>query len=175
MPPRPLFTIGPIPLEASHIPLDDTVWCCLTHWGRVTHVCITNLTTICSDNGLLLGQRQAIIWTNAGIFLIGPLGTNFNEILIEIHIFSFKKIHFKMPSGKWQPFCLSLNVSKHGQFPYKSSKHTPHRSLNQCWILISKVPCHSPASNFTANFQATILYTEFEISFNITAPSPRGQ
>ena len=31
--------------------------------------------------------------------------------LTEIHIFSFKKIHFKM-SGKWRPFCLGLNVLK---------------------------------------------------------------
>ena len=37
----------------------------------------------------MAGRRQAIIWTNAGILLIGPLGTNFSEILIEIHIFSF--------------------------------------------------------------------------------------
>ena len=42
--------------------------------------------------------------------LIGPLGTNFSEILIEIFTFSFKKMHFKMSSGKWRPFCLSLNV-----------------------------------------------------------------
>ena len=33
-----------------------------------------------SDNGLSPGRRQAIIWTNAGILLIGPLGTNINEI-----------------------------------------------------------------------------------------------
>ena len=25
----------------------------LTHWGQVTHICISNLTTIVSDNGLL--------------------------------------------------------------------------------------------------------------------------
>ena len=60
-------------------------------------------------NGLLPGRLQAIIWTNAGILLIWPLGTNFNEILITIHIFSVKKMHLKMLSGKW-PFCLSLNV-----------------------------------------------------------------
>ena len=52
----------------------------LTHWGRVTHICVGNLTIIGSDNGLLPGWRQAIIWTNAGILLIGPLGTNFSEI-----------------------------------------------------------------------------------------------
>ena len=71
----------------------------LTHWGRVTHICVSELTIIGSDNGLSPGRRQAIIWTNARILLIGPLGTNFNDILIEIHIISFKKIHLKMSSG----------------------------------------------------------------------------
>ena len=56
----------------------------LTHWGRETHICVNNLTIIGSYNGLSCGRRQAIIWTNAGILLIGPLGTNFSEILIEI-------------------------------------------------------------------------------------------
>ena len=82
----------------------------LTHWGRVTHICVSKQTIIGSDNGLSPGRRQAIIWTNAGILLIGPLGTNFSEILIEIYIFSFKKMHLKMSSGNWQPFCLGLNA-----------------------------------------------------------------
>ena len=63
----------------------------LTHWGRVTHICVSNLTIIGSDNGLSPGRRQAIIWTNAGILLIGLSGTNFSEILIEIHIFWIRK------------------------------------------------------------------------------------
>ena len=82
---------------------------CLTHWGRVTHICVSNLTIIGSDNGLLPSQRQAIIWTNAGILLIGTLGTNFSEILIEIHTFSNKKMHLQLSSGKCRPFCLCLN------------------------------------------------------------------
>ena len=82
----------------------------LTHWGRVTHIYVGNLAIIVSDNGLSPGRRQAIIWTNVGILLIGPLGTNFSEMLIEIHTFSFKKIHLKMSSGKWRPFCLGLNM-----------------------------------------------------------------
>ena len=82
----------------------------LTHWGRVTHICVGNLTIIAPDNGLSPGRRQAIIWTNAGILFIGPWGTNFSEILIGIHTFSFKKIHLKMSSAKWSPFCLGLNV-----------------------------------------------------------------
>ena len=82
----------------------------LTHWGRVTHICVGNLTIISLDNGLSPGRRQAIIWTNAEILLIGPLRTNFSEILIAIETFPFKKKHLKMSSGKCQPFCLSLNV-----------------------------------------------------------------
>ena len=81
----------------------------LTHWGRVTHICVSKLTIIGSDNGLSPGRRQAIIWTNAGILLIRPLGTIFNEMLIEIHTFSFKKMHLKMSSAKWRLFCLGLN------------------------------------------------------------------
>ena len=38
------------------------------------------------------------------------LGTIFSKILIWIHIFSYKTMHFKMWSGNWQPFYLSLNV-----------------------------------------------------------------
>ena len=56
----------------------------LTHCGRVTHVSVGKLTIIGSDNGLSPGRRQAIIWTNAGILLIGPLRTKFSEILIYI-------------------------------------------------------------------------------------------
>ena len=85
----------------------------LTHWGRVTHICVGNLNIIGLDNGLSPGRRQAIIWTNAGILLIEPWGTNFSEILIDIHTFSFKKIHLKMLSAKWRPFCLGFNVLTH--------------------------------------------------------------
>ena len=60
----------------------------------------------------LAGRRQAIIWTNAGILLIWPLGTNFSEISIEIYIFSFMKMHLKWSSEIWRPFCLGLNVLK---------------------------------------------------------------
>ena len=94
----------------------------LTHWGRVTHICVSKLTIISSDNGLSPGRRQAIIWTNAWILLIRTLGTNFSEILSEIHAFSFKIMHLKMSSGKRRPSCLGLNVLSH--------------CLNNCWINI---------------------------------------
>ena len=82
----------------------------LTHWGRVTHILVSKLTIIGSANGLSPGRRQAIIWTNAEILLIEPLGKNFSETLIEINKFSFRKMHLKMSSGKWRPLYLDLNV-----------------------------------------------------------------
>ena len=81
-----------------------------THWGRVTHICVGKLAIIGSNNGLSPGRRQAIIWTNAAILLIGPLGTNFSEILNELQTFSLKKILLKMSSAKCCPFRLGLNV-----------------------------------------------------------------
>ena len=81
----------------------------LSHRGCVKHIRISKLAIIGLDNVLSPDWRQAIIWTNAGILLIGPLGTNFSERLIEIHTFSFKKMHLKRLFGKWWPFCLVLN------------------------------------------------------------------
>ena len=82
----------------------------LTHWGRVTHKCVSKVTIIGSDNGLSPGRRQAIIWTNAELLLIEPLGTNFSEILIEILTFLFKEMRLKVSSAKRRLFCLGLNV-----------------------------------------------------------------
>ena len=73
-------------------------------------MCGGKITIIGSDNGLSPGRRQAIISTNPGILLIGPLGTNFSDILTGIQTFSFKKMHMKMSSAKSRPFSLDLNV-----------------------------------------------------------------
>ena len=102
----------------------------LTHWGRVTHICVGKLTIIGSDKGLSPGRRQAIIWTNAGILLIGPLGTNFSEILIAIQTFSLKKMHLKMLSGKCRPFCLGLNVLK--------PSYLSARDLSMLWSVLDR-------------------------------------
>ena len=82
----------------------------LTHWGWVTHICISKLTIIGSPNDLLPGQCQAIIWTNAWIMLIGLLGINFSEIIMKNHIFSSKKLHLNVSSAKCWPFCHGTNV-----------------------------------------------------------------
>ena len=55
-----------------------------------------NQVSIGSDNGLSPIRRQAITCTNAGLLLIGLLGTNFTVVLL----FSFKEMHLKMSSAK---------------------------------------------------------------------------
>ena len=62
---------------------------------------------------MALSRRQAIIWTNAEILLIRPSGINFNENLIEINTFSFKKISFQYVVGKVaailsRPQCVNI-------------------------------------------------------------------
>ena len=85
-----------------------------------------NWVSIGSDNGLAPGRRQAIILTNADIFTIRLQGTYFNEILFEIQIVSFKKMHLNKSSVKWQPFCpwgemsqwVSINMPTHAMETY---------------------------------------------------------
>ena len=115
----------------------------LTHWGRVTHKCVSKLIIIGSDNGLLPSRHQAIIWTNVGILLIWPLGANFSEILIEIHIFhSWKCIWYCCL--KFWPFYLDLNVLTESQhwsgywlWFERGDKPFPGSMLNQAYDVTS--------------------------------------
>ena len=118
----------------------------------MTHTCVCKLTIICSDNGLLSGQCQAIIWTNAGISLIWNLGRNFSEILSEIHAFSFKKMHCKISSVKWWQFCLSLNV------------------LNQIWDLIWKLEVAQMIAIFSYGRHLPISTTSYLLLGQILMP-----
>ena len=68
------------------------------------------LTIIGSDNGLS-PDRQAIIWTNACLWLIIVI----NEIGSKTQQFSYKIMSLKMSSAKWWSFCLGpkmLNIIK---------------------------------------------------------------
>ena len=92
---------------------------CFQRFSRFMWLCVTFmcdfysaniLTIISSDNGWLPGRRQIIIWTNAGMLLIGPLGTTFSEIYIKVHTFSFKKMLLEMSCGHWRPFGFVTNL-----------------------------------------------------------------
>ena len=56
-------------VPSGNKPLPEPI---LFHWGRVTHICVSKLTIIGSDNGLSPDRRQAIICTKAGLLSIGP-------------------------------------------------------------------------------------------------------
>ena len=106
------------------------VQCHLTHWGRMTHIFVSKLTTT--------GRRQAIIWINAVILFTGPLGTKFSEILIEIHTFSLNKIRLQFSSGKWRPFCLGLNVFMMEARVISLGLH----SSSHIWVASSVICCY---------------------------------
>ena len=82
----------------------------LTHPPSCRIYASVNWVSIGSDNGLSPIRRQAIIQTNADLLAIGPLRINFREILIKIQIFSFTKMHMKISSAKWRPFCPGFDT-----------------------------------------------------------------
>ena len=87
----------------------------LTHWGRVTQICVSKLTpTIGSDNDLSPGRRQVIIRTNAGISLIETLGTNFSGF------FFSKFINFHSRKCIWK-----YRLENGGHFVSASMCYTP--------------------------------------------------
>ena len=89
----------------------------LALWGRVTHIsfgnkiCNQHITSVGSDNGLSPSPRQTIIWNNAVLLSIGPIGTRFGQTMFEIHFHSRIYI-WKCRLGNYGSFCLSLKVSK---------------------------------------------------------------
>ena len=123
------------------------------------HTCIGKLTIIDSDNCLVPERHQAIIWTNAGMLLIGPLGTNFSEILIEIQTFSLKKICLNMSSVKCCPFLLGLNVIgwQHG-IVMRCSKHKiKHRIENK--YKLTEHPIHYLTTYHLLHIHSIITHT----------------
>ena len=96
----------------------------------MTHICVSKLTIIPSDNGLSPGRHQAIIWTSAGILVAGPSGTNFSEMLIEIITFSFKKMRLKVSSAKWRSCGLGLNVLNNALNENKNFEHHLTKSIH---------------------------------------------
>ena len=111
-------------------------------WGWLMHICISKLTVIGSDNGLSPGRHQAIIWTNAGILLmlIRTLGTNFSEMLREIHTFSLKKLHLKISSAILWTFCLCLNVLR-----LKMSYYFANKGPGFCMQCLSFLSAFNPS------------------------------
>ena len=78
---------------------------------------VSKLTIIGSDNGLSPSRRQAIIWKNYRILLIGPLETNFSEILIVTsYVFvkenALENVVWKMAAILCRPQCVKWYASR---------------------------------------------------------------
>ena len=118
-------------------------------------------------------SSKPFIWTNVGILSIGPLETNFSEILIKIQIISFKERYLKLSTAKWWPFWLSLNVLKLGginstsQIVFSSwGKHGAHLGpvgprWAPCW---PHEPCHQGCFSSTSIswvYKVTVMKDQF--------------
>ena len=76
----------------------------ISAWCRIN--ASVNWVSIGSRNGLSPVRRQAITRTNTDLLSIRHLGTTFSDIWIEIKkTVTFTKIHLKLSSAKWLPFC----------------------------------------------------------------------
>ena len=78
----------------------------LTHWGRMSHICHKFVWTIACR--LLAAKPLSdpmLIYCR-----LDPSEQTSGELLLDIHIFSFRGIRLIISSAKWLPFCLGLNV-----------------------------------------------------------------
>ena len=75
----------------------------------MTHICVGKIIINGSDNDLSPWRRPAIIWTNAGILLIGPLGktsVKFRNSNIFIQENPFENVVWKMAAILFRPQCV---------------------------------------------------------------------
>ena len=109
-----------------------------THWGRVTHICVSKLNIFGWNNGLSPGQHQAIIQTSALLLLIGPLETHFSEISIELPRFSLKIMQLNMSPAEHLLFCFRFNVLM--EAPFVNFSFGDIRDFEMC--LLCHIPCY---------------------------------
>ena len=128
----------------------------------MTHICVSTLITNGSDNGLSPGRHQARICTNSGSNVNRTLRNKLQWNFDRIHTFSFKKMHLKMSSGKWRPFCVGFSALKYISYGHKTIQY---------WIVCGRIqnyPTPIPPwkkvikyhSNWTFSIHAWRSYTQ---------------
>ena len=98
----------------------------LTHWCRVTHICVAKLAIIGSDTGLSSHYVNQC-WR----LLIGPLGTYISDILFGIHIFHSRKCTSKCR--------LRNGVRSASASVWKAAVISARKCLEQCCLKLSCV------------------------------------
>ena len=122
----------------------------LTHWGRVTHICVGNLTIIGPDNGLSPARRQAIIWTKFNQWwdivnwtLRNKLQWNFNQYsYIFIQENSFENVVCEMASILSRPQCdkwdaILMSIDLFGEAKCGIDSDNRHLFVFVGWVLMT--------------------------------------
>ena len=121
----------------------------LTHWGRVTHICVGNLTIIGSDSGLsapshYLNQCWNIVnWTPRN-----KLQWNvYRNSYIFIQENPFENVVWKMVAILSRPQCVNSLATGDGFQHHESWSilvqvmalclMAPSHYLNQCWLIVA--------------------------------------
>ena len=114
----------------------------LIYWGRVTHVCVSKLTIVGSDNGLLPGRRQAIIWTNAGLFVNSNLRNKLqwnikqnSDIFIQEN--AFENVVCEMAAILSQPQCVKVGRCVQGIISHTGNMNLLCSCILQRWMPFS--------------------------------------
>ena len=100
--PQEFITDKPVPWSSAT----------LTRWGRVTHICVGNLTIIGSENGLSSPGRNIVDWTPRNIL---QWNVNRNSYIF-IQVNPFENVVGKMAAILSRPQCVksSLNLARYG-------------------------------------------------------------
>ena len=93
-------------------PPSTCIWNFKLKFQSKLDLCSGNHVVYRQTDGRTDGRTRWIQYTPppTGLLSIRPQGEYFNEILIKIKTFSFKKIHLKVLSAKSRPFCLGFDV-----------------------------------------------------------------
>ena len=119
---------------------------CLSHWGRVTHICISKLTIIVSDNGLSPNQRQAIIWANDGCNIVHwALG---NELQWNLN----RNLHIFIQENLFEKYRLE----NFGHFVSASMCYMLITPICSCVFMYAKVDCHYNAVQYNMVLHAVL-------------------
>ena len=101
----------------------------LTHLPIVPHISVGELGHHWFRKWFVACSAPSHYLNQWWLISVGPLGTNLNEIWIEIQNFSFLKMLLKLSSAKWWPFCPGADGLKTFSTWVTFSYRKPSRGL----------------------------------------------
>ena len=135
----------------------------ISPWWRISES--ANWVSTGSDNGLMPVQRQAIIWTNADLLSIGPLGTKFSDILIKIQNFSLMKMCLKNGVCEMVAILSRSECVKLGQYCACRCPTHLNRSKSSAYTAILTELTHLRLNKLAAISQTTFSSAFYSIKF----------